>query len=91
MRRVLQFLHPARDLRCDFRVILDTAALFPSVRGKVTRDSSYVGVSVCGNSCCMLRNLCNSGMLIARRNDQETGVFALLSLEPETTGGHEKG
>jgi hypothetical protein len=28
IRRVLQFLQPARDLRCDFRVILDVAISF---------------------------------------------------------------
>jgi hypothetical protein len=48
MRRVLQFLHPARDFRCDFRVILEDAASLCAPCGvEVLSDN--------GDSCCILK------------------------------------
>lgn len=54
MRRVLQFVHPARDFRCDLRVILsDATSLGVSCGVEMSSDN--------GDSCCIvcyIRRVC---------------------------------
>jgi hypothetical protein len=52
MRRVLQFLQPARDLRCERRVIF--LSWRPSCRSLADGDSVLDAARDKGESCCML-------------------------------------